>query len=117
MPGGTTVIQIASGDKAGFVLLSNGSLANWGFSQKGSLLNGVTSSVTEYGPRVRDTTSLGPITRIASFGRCRTPHVVTASGKVYAWGDAATGALGIIHNSINNVRRWYSCRFYSTSSC
>jgi alpha-tubulin suppressor-like RCC1 family protein len=107
MPNGATVIQLASGERAGFVLLSNGSLASWGYSQKGSLLNGIATTITEYGPRVRDTTSLGPITRIASFGRSKTPHVVTASGRVYAWGDASTGGLGIIGNNINNVRHQF----------
>jgi alpha-tubulin suppressor-like RCC1 family protein len=99
MPGGATVIQIASGEKSGFALLSNGSFASWGYSQKGSLLNRISTTKSEYGPRVRDTTSLGPITRIASFGRCKTPHVVTESGLVYGWGGASTGSLGKLQQS------------------
>jgi alpha-tubulin suppressor-like RCC1 family protein len=106
MPGGATVIQIASGERSGFALLSNGSFASWGYSQKGSLLNLISTAVQEYGAKVRDTTSIGPITKIASFGRCSTPHVVTASGKVYSWGYGTSGSSGKQHNRVNIGRHW-----------
>jgi alpha-tubulin suppressor-like RCC1 family protein len=94
MPNGATVKQLGVGEDVVFVVLTNGNLASWGYSAKGLALNGLSTTVTEYGPRVRNTTSIGPIASIASRGRGAAAHVVAQSGKVYTWGDGAYGLLG-----------------------
>jgi alpha-tubulin suppressor-like RCC1 family protein len=100
MPGGVTVTELGSGEKTGFALLTNGSLASWGYSQKGSLLNGISGLVSEYGPVVRNITSIGQITRLATRGRCKAIHVMAQSGLVYFWGDGTTGVSGKFYNML-----------------
>jgi alpha-tubulin suppressor-like RCC1 family protein len=97
MPGGATVAQIGAGEKVGFVVLNNGSFVSWGYSVRGLTLNGLSSAVTEYGPRVRNTTMIGPITGIASKGRCKAGHLIAQSGKVYFWGYGGTGVSGNLY--------------------
>lgn len=99
MPGGATVSQLGAGEKAGFALLTDGSLASWGYSQKGLILNGVATISSEYAPAVRNTTSIGQIARLASRGRCKAIHVVAQSGLVYFWGDGSIGISGKLYSS------------------
>jgi alpha-tubulin suppressor-like RCC1 family protein len=94
MPGGATVAQLGAGESIGFAVLTNGSFASWGKSLKGLALNGLSNTVTEYGPKIRNTTMIGPIIGIADRGRGKAAHVIAQSGKIYTWGEGLLGAFG-----------------------
>jgi hypothetical protein len=93
MPDGATVTQLGSGEKSGFALLSNGSLASWGTGYKGSLLNGLSGTQADYGPKVRDTRSIGIIKRIANIGKCRVTQLVNTLGQVFFVGDGSSHGM------------------------
>jgi len=93
MPAGTTFTKIAAGADFGLALGANGKLYAWGANNAGQLGNGTTTSslvpVAVSAGAIPTGTTIVQITAGFSYGA-----VLSASGKVYAWGYGGDGGLG-----------------------
>ena len=122
---GTAVTQVCAGAEHALALDSNGTVWAWGHNQAGQVGVGSRADVstphavlglTIYSPTVVSPYAITQIVAGPSFSLALDNH-----GNVYAWGDNAQGALGILNGSeqpnlsgsflspqpLTNLASWY----------
>lgn len=90
LPGGVTAAGILAGDKAMYVIGSNGSVYSAGLNSVGQLGNGTTTSSSTY------VTMLLPsgVTAVSITAEDNDAFILGSDGKVYGTGNNANGQLG-----------------------
>jgi alpha-tubulin suppressor-like RCC1 family protein len=91
-PGGVTFKSIAAGSGFALALSTSDTVYSWGDNGLGQLGDGSTSS-SKVPVQLPSTDFAGPVTQV-SAGASHALALVGSTGKLYGWGDDASGQLG-----------------------